>query len=81
MCKRCCPLDTETSLSELKHQVEYARTVCSDIFKAYSPEKPDADELIIEYKTVRTKLSMMLDFLFQAELWCDTLEQSMSEGG
>lgn len=73
MCKKCCPLEAEIPVSQIRQQVDYARTVCSDIFNLYAPEKPDIEALLVDYQTTRTKLSMMLDFLLQARLWCDAI--------
>lgn len=67
------PLRNEVPLSEIEQQVDYARTVCSDLFKLFSPEEPDAEFLKSEYSSVRTRLSMMLDFLVQAKLWCNAI--------
>jgi len=74
MCKKCCFLDKEIPLSELRQQLKYARVVSSDLFKIFSPEIPDISGMLGEYQTIRSKLSMLLDFLFQADLWCDTLD-------
>ena len=63
----------EVQVYEIEQQVDYARTVCSDLFKLFSPEEPDAEFLKSEYVSVRTRLSMMLDFLFQAKLWCEAI--------
>ena len=63
----------EVQVYEIEQQVDYARTVCSDLFKLFSPEEPDAEFLKNEYSSVRTRLSMMLDFLFQAKLWCEAI--------
>lgn len=73
MSKNCCPFESELSVSQIRQQVDYARTICSDLFNLYSPEKPDIEALLIDYQTTRTKLSMMLDFLVQARLWCDAV--------
>ncbi|MBQ8763297.1 MAG: hypothetical protein IJZ07_04275 [Clostridia bacterium] len=75
MDKNCYPLSIEVPVSEIEQQVEYARTVCSDLFRLFSPEEPDTEFLTSEYGSVRTRLSMMLDFLFQAKLWCETLNK------
>ncbi len=72
MCKKCCPFETEIPVSQIRQQVDYAATICSDLFNLYSPEKPDIEALLIDYASTRTKLSMMLDFLHQAKLWCYT---------
>lgn len=68
------PLKNEIPLSEIEQQVDYARTVCSDLFRLFSPEEPDTEFLKSEYSSVRTRLSMMLDFLFQAKLWCTAVK-------
>ena len=67
------PLRNEVPLSEIEQQVDYARTVCSDLFRLFSPEEPDTEFLKSEYSSVRTRLSMMLDFLVQAKLWCNAI--------
>ncbi len=67
------PLRNEVPLSEIEQQVDYARTVCSDLFRLFSPEEPDTEFLKSEYGSVRTRLSMMLDFLVQAKLWCSAI--------
>ncbi len=73
MYKKCCPLETEIPVSQIRQQVDYAATICSDLFTLYSPEKPDIEALLIDYPSTRTKLSMMLDFLYQARVWCDAI--------
>lgn len=60
-------------VSELSQQLEYARTIGSDIYNIYLAETPRITELLNEYQSVKIKLSMLLDFLFQAKLWCDTI--------
>ncbi len=72
MKKKCCE-GLRIPLSELSQQLEYARTVSSDIYNVYSARTPRITELLNEYQPVKTKLSMLLDFLFQAKLWCDTM--------
>ena len=68
--------DSEIPLTELRRQLDYAQTISGDIFRIYSKSVPDCDSLITEYAAVRTKLSMILDFLFQAKLWCDIIEEN-----
>ncbi len=75
MDKKCYPLSIEVPISEIEQQVEYARTVCSDLFRLFSPEEPNTEFLTSEYGSVRTRLSMMLDFLFQAKLWCEAINK------
>lgn len=72
MKKKCCE-GLRIPLSELSQQLEYARTIASDISDVYSPEIPGITDLLNEYQSIKTKLSMLLDFLFQAKLWCDTI--------
>lgn len=72
-------LELEVTASELRQQVDYARTVCGDVFKLFSSDKPDAEMLVTEYHLIRNRLSMMLDFLFQANLWCNNLEKQISK--
>lgn len=67
------PQNNEIPLAEIEQQVDYARTVCSDLFRLFSPEEPDTEFLKSEYGSVRTRISMMLDFLFQAKLWCNAI--------
>ncbi len=68
-------LQPEIPVSEIEQQVDYARTVCSDLFNLFSPEEPDTEFLVNEYGSVRTRLSMMLDFLVQAKLWCEAINK------
>ena len=71
--------DSEIPLTELRRQLDYAQTISGDIFRIYSKSVPDCDSLITEYAAVRTKLSMILDFLFQAKLWCDIIEENKGQ--
>ena len=66
------PQNNEIAIAEIEQQVDYARTVCSDLFRLFSPEEPDTEIIRNEYDSVRTRLSMMLDFLIQAKLWCES---------
>lgn len=72
MNNNCCE-GMKIPLSELSQQLEYARTVGSDISDVYATRTPRITELLNEYQSVKTKISMLLDFLFQAKLWCDTM--------
>lgn len=72
MNKKCCQ-EMIVPLSELSQQLEYARIIGSDIYEVYSARTPRITDILNEYQTVKTKLSMLLDFLFQAKLWCDTM--------
>ena len=65
--------NNEIPIAEIEQQVDYARTVCSDLFRLFSPEEPDTEIIRNEYDSVRTRLSMMLDFLIQAKLWCESM--------
>ncbi len=73
------PLEKQIPVAEIKLQLEYARTVGNDVFNLFADTVPDASRLLLEYKTVQTKLSMLLDFLFQADLWCKTIENEKEE--
>lgn len=73
MKEKCCKKGLEIPITELRQQLEYARTVSADISDAFSRRTPNITELLSKYSTVKTKLSMLQDFLFQAKLWCDTI--------
>lgn len=68
-----CMAGLEVPFAELRQQLDYARTVSADVCEVYSRRTPSITELLNEYASVRTKLSMLQDFLFQASLWCDTI--------
>lgn len=72
-------LELEVTASELRQQLSYTRTVCGDIFRIFSSDEPDLEELETEYHAIRNRLSMMLDFLFQANLWCNNLDKQISK--
>ena len=67
----------EIPINEIRQQTEYAQAISNDLFGLFSgidePTPPEA--VIAALPTVRTKLSMLLDFLFQAKSWCDVLEK------
>lgn len=65
---------TEIPLAEIRLQLNYARTVGNDIHNAFADSTPDINRILLEYRNIQTKLSMLLDFLFQADLWCKTIE-------
>ena len=65
---------TEIPLAEIRLQLNYARTVGNDIQNVFADTSPDINRVLLEYRNIQTKLSMLLDFLFQADLWCKTLE-------
>lgn len=69
----CCMAGIEIPLSELGQQLDYARTTSADICEVFSCRTPSVTDLINNYEVVRTKISMLQDFLFQAKLWCDML--------
>jgi hypothetical protein len=45
----------------------------------FSADEPDSEQLVTEYHAIRNRLSMMLDFLFQADLWCNILEKTKED--
>ena len=69
----CCMAGREIPLSELNQQLDYARITSADICEIFSCQTPSISELLNNYEVVRTKISMLQDFLFQAKLWCDML--------
>ena len=69
----CCLADREIPLSELGQQLDYARITSADICEIFSCHTPNVSDLINNYEIVRTKISMLQDFLFQAKLWCEIL--------
>lgn len=66
---------TEIPLAEIRLQLNYARTVGNDIHNVFADSTPNANLILLEYRNIQTKLSMLLDFLFQADLWCKTIEE------
>lgn len=70
---KCCMAGLEIPFDELRQQLDYAQTVSADVCEVFSRRTPSITELLNEYSAVRTKLSMLQDFLFQARLWCDTI--------
>lgn len=73
MKNKCCFTGKQIPFSELRRQLEYARTVSNDIEKVYACRMPKITELLDEYSAVRSRVQMLQDFLFQAVLWCDTI--------
>lgn len=69
-----CISQTEIPLAEIRLQLNYARTVGNDIHNVFADSTPDANRILLEYRNIQTKLSMLLDFIFQADLWCKTIE-------
>lgn len=78
----CCLAGREIPLSELSQQLDYARITSADICDIFSCRTPSVSDLINNYEVVRTKISMLQDFLFQAKLWCDMLvpEEECTKG-
>lgn len=79
MTENCRASQLKIPVSEIKLQLNYARTVGNDIFNAFADTTPNPARLMLEYNTIQTKLSMLLDFLFQAELWCKITENNTEE--
>lgn len=69
-----CISPTEIPLAEIRLQLNYARTVGNDIHNVFADSTPDVNRILLEYRNIQTKISMLLDFLFQADLWCKTIE-------
>lgn len=80
MCNKTRCLANRISVSELRQQLEYAQTIGSDLFDIFSQRTPDKDLLLDEYPAISLKISMILDFLFQAKLWCDVLSGRSGKG-
>lgn len=72
----CCSGSTEISVAELRQQIEYARIIGGDLFNLFARKNGENAVRAHEYPIIEKKLSMILDFLFQAGLWCDVLEDS-----
>lgn len=72
MKNKCCS-GLKVPVTELRLQLDYARTVGTDIYGFFDNRIPNVTDILNEYQTLHTKLSMLLDFLFQAKLWCDTI--------
>ncbi|MGN0546561.1 MAG: hypothetical protein ACI4I3_04445 [Acutalibacteraceae bacterium] len=60
--------------------MEYAQAISNDLFGLVSgiDEPTQPETVAAALPTVRTKLSMLLDFLFQAKTWCDVLEKAVN---
>lgn len=73
-------LGIEIPISEIRQQTEYAQAISNDLFGLFSGiDEPTSPETVAAaLPTVRTKLSMVLDFLFQAKSWCDLLEKTVN---
>lgn len=66
---------TEIPVGELRQQIEYARIISGDLFNLFAGKSEKNAVRAYEYSVIGKKLSMILDFLFQAGLWCDVLEE------
>ena len=73
MCEKCHADEKGLSIEELRQQIVYARTISGDLFNVFAVKSSENPLLACEYATIETKLSMLLDFLFQAKLWCDVI--------
>lgn len=73
MNKKCCKASLEIPVAELSQQIDYARTTGADICEFFACPTPSVSNLLANYEVMRTKISMLQDFLFQAKLWCDIL--------
>ncbi len=71
----------EIPVGELRQQLEYAGVIGGDLFNLFAGKSERNNLRPHEYRTVETKLSMLLDFIFQARLWCDVLEENVSPNG
>lgn len=70
----CCGCSREISVGELRQQIEYARIISGDLFNLFARKSEKNAVQAHEYPVIEKKLSMILDFLFQAGLWCEVLE-------
>lgn len=68
----------EIPVGELKQQIEYARIISGDLFNLFAVNPEMNAAIINEYPVIGKKLSMILDFLFQAGLWCDVIESELT---
>lgn len=66
--------NAEIPVGELRQQIEYARIISGDLFNLFSGKSEKNTAAVYECSVIEKKLSMILDFLFQAGLWCDVLE-------
>lgn len=76
MYQKCCAGDTEIPAGEIRQQLEYARVIGEDLFNLFAVKSEEKPLRECEYSATETKLSMLLDFLFQAKIWCEVLEGS-----
>ena len=66
--------NAEIPVGELRQQIEYARIISGDLVNLFSGKSEKNTAAVYECSVIEKKLSMILDFLFQAGLWCDVLE-------
>lgn len=71
----CSTVGGEIPVGELRQQIEYARIISGDLFNLFAGKSETNAVRAHEYSVIEKKLSMILDFLFQAGLWCDVLEE------
>ena len=70
----------DISVGELRQQLEYARIISGDLFNLFAATPEKNVVAVGDYSVIGKKLSMILDFLFQAGLWCDVIENEISIG-
>ncbi|MBQ2847214.1 MAG: hypothetical protein IJE74_03050 [Clostridia bacterium] len=66
--------ENEIPVGELRQQLEYARITAGDLFNIFAVKGCENGIKCCQFPIAETKLSMLLDFLFQAKLWCDVIE-------
>lgn len=66
---------TDLPVSELRQQLDYARVIGGDLLNAFSKKAEKKSDEDREDEITAQKISMLLDFLFQANLWCRALEE------
>lgn len=66
---------TEVSVSEIRQQLNYAQVICEDLFNGFAAESTVCCRKN-DRNAVATKLSMLLDFIFEAKSWCTLLEMN-----
>lgn len=66
---------TEVSVSEIRQQLNYAQVICEDLFNCFASENTVCC-CKRNKNAVATKLSMLLDFIFEAKSWCTLLEMN-----
>ncbi|MBR5562321.1 MAG: hypothetical protein IKW12_04135 [Clostridia bacterium] len=66
---------SEVSVSEIRQQLNYAQVICEELFNSFAPEKAVC-RCKCNRNIIATKLSMVLDFIFEAKSWCALLEMN-----